>query len=84
MPLWFRGLTANLSDTRGSLDVAYRQFVGPLDGDGRIMGVPGLAAATGAKGALQKRRLILAKMEMQPEIVQTLMAIAGYDPTRLD
>ena len=54
MPLWFRGLTVNFSDTRGSLDVAYRKFVGPLDGDGRIMGVPGLVAATGAKGALQK------------------------------
>jgi tetratricopeptide (TPR) repeat protein len=83
MPLWFRGLTSNPSDTLGPLDIAYKQVIGPLDGDGRIRGVPGLVAATGANGALQKRRLILAKMEIQPEIVEKIMAIAGYDPTCL-
>eukprot|EP01043_Picozoa_sp_COSAG02_P031863 COSAG02_NODE_2100_length_9827_cov_18.167352_9_plen_588_part_00 len=81
MPIWFSGLTSNPGDTRGPLDIAYKQVIGPLDGDGRIRGVPGLAPATGSKGALQKRRLILAKMEIQPEIVKTIMAIAGHDPT---
>jgi hypothetical protein len=81
MPIWFSGLTSNPCDTRGPLDIAYKQVIGPLDGDGRIRGVPGLAPATGPKGDLQKRRLILAKMEIQPEIVKTIMAIAGYDLT---
>jgi hypothetical protein len=62
------------------VQVAYRKCVGPIDGDGRIVSVPGLIAATGSKGDLQKRRLLLAKMEMQPQIVQTLKQLAGHDP----